>query len=710
MADILYGYNNQLWKCVHNFQYTGTTEECDLDPGKYLLICHGAQGGMTPSPNCRVNYGGVAYGILNLKQKQKFYVNVGGNGGPTIDNSTPGLGGFNGGGNGGKSYLSSYAAGAGGGGATDIRLMKDDGSMSPENPSVNKSLLTRIIVAGGGGGGTNMSSANANDINYAGFGGGVVGGFVESNQNIINKHSYPTQTSGFSFGNGMDAIDRGGNQPYSKGAEGSSGAGGGWFGGFACGSPYGAETSTNGGGGSGYVLTKDSYKPDGYNVPEDFYLEDTFMDCGLAINPQALICVPVPFVNVGDTIIFPCVGRTEHIRLPMGTFVMKCYGGDGGCRLDLNKAARGGYAEGTVTIPHETDVYVTVGGSGIGTGPINPTYGTQYHQTAMFNGGGAPGVMGNTKSSAGGGATDIRIGSDSLYSRIIVAGGAGGFGAYIGGVGGGATGGTATGGYGTTPGPGTQTESPQNADYPTINGGFGYGGNGVAITNSSQFSGAGGGGWFGGSGTQPNASSDNDRGGCGGSGYVLTEDSYKPDGYLVGSDYYLTNTSLVSGGNNLPIGHTQAVIEVVDSVYVSILCHDAEGYKRYDQEEGKWVYLSNSLTPDMFDEYGYHTIPTDEGLLDEYDVLLHDIADKISGVSVDVVPPEQKISTTVKHDMDIRMIKPDIECDEEVYDYHIDANRSGHGFDSKITLDAYIHKKNDSDSPIRVYCIQVFDI
>ena len=123
----IYGYRGNFWKVIHDFQYTGDVQSVTLDPNKYLLICHGAQGGKTPTYDY-INYGGISMGVLDLKNTTEFKVYVGGNGGsPSGDNyTTPGVGGFNGGGNGGSS--SNYG-GAGGGGATDIRLYEDDGTM-----------------------------------------------------------------------------------------------------------------------------------------------------------------------------------------------------------------------------------------------------------------------------------------------------------------------------------------------------------------------------------------------------------------------------------------------------------------------------------------------------------------------------------------------------------------------------------------------------
>ena len=713
MGETIYAYKGKYWKPIYNFQYTGKTEEFTLEPGSYLLMCHGAQGGQTGTQP--INYGGVAYGVLTLQHRTTMYANVGGNGGAAIDNSTPGLGGFNGGGNGGHSYHNNFITGAGGGGATDIRLFDDDGSMYPPNENnddqistLNKSLLSRIIVAGGGGGTLNA----VGPANYFGNGGGVVGGIIATYANSINYNLYPDQSSGYSFGKGMDAIDKTAEVTWC--AEGASGGGGGWFGGYANGSPDQTYSSSNGGGGSGYVFTSDSYRlPEGYDndkyiVDDEYCLTDTFIDGGLAIQPCAIVCVPVKMFNVGDSIIFPCINETEHVILPQGKYRLKCYGGDGGCRENVNDSQRGGYAEGVLNNQHSVDIYVNVGGSGIGTGILDATYAQMNRQSAMFNGGGAPGVMGNINSCAGGGATDIRIGSDSLYARIIVAGGAGGSGLYLGGVGGGEVGGTCqNAGAGTSPGPGTQTESPQHTSYPTINGGFGYGGNGAY--HADGYGGAGGGGWFGGSGTFPNGNRDDDRGGNGGSGYVFTETVDKPAEYLLPDEYHLTDTVMVSGGNTLPLGHTEAIIEVLDCVFVSILCHDEEGYKAFNVEKGKWEYVSSTITPELFDECGYHTIPTDDGLLDEYDILIRDDGDQINKVMFNVVPPEQKISTTVKHRMNVSMIVPDAEYDYGTFDLNVNVSRNGVGSNATITLDTYVKKKQSSEKDFRLFCVQLYD-
>ena len=153
----------------------------------------------------------------------------------------------------------------------------------------------------------------------------------------------------------------------------------------------------------------------------------------------------------------------------------------------------------------------------------------------------------------GGGATDIRLGLDDLYSRIIVAGGGGG-GAdgsvrteeiESGGAGGGEEGKAGTGSYGTNGG-GTQSSGGvgSSSTRSPVKGSFGFG----ASTEGADSPG-GGGGWFGGA-------TSTSTGGGGGSGYAVTSSSYKPSGYNVSDKFYMRNIQLIAGSEefNSPNG------------------------------------------------------------------------------------------------------------------------------------------------------------
>jgi hypothetical protein len=139
---------------------------------------------------------------------------------------------------------------------------------------------------------------------------------------------------------------------------------------------------------------------------------------------------------------------------------------------------------------------------------------------------------------------------DSLLSRIIVAGGAGGckriesaYTSYAAvSSGGGSIGGTTVTGY-------------NSIVYSSQNSGsyFGRGQDGIrrsstdASTNSGEGDGGGGGGWFGGyTGLSYSWTDQQCSGGSGGSSYVLTADSYKPARYNPNSKYYFQNPYMES--------------------------------------------------------------------------------------------------------------------------------------------------------------------
>lgn len=102
----------------------------------------------------------------------------------------------------------------------------------------------------------------------------------------------------------------------------------------------------------------------------------------------------------------------------------------------------------------------------------------------------------------------------------------------------------ATGGGGSQTSGGTRGTS----QYEGSVGAFGVGGSHrIASSGGNRAAGGGGGGWFGGASGEVWGA-----GGGGGSGYVLTSSSYKPSGYALGSEYYLTNAQTIAGNQSFP--------------------------------------------------------------------------------------------------------------------------------------------------------------
>lgn len=245
-----------------------------------------------------------------------------------------------------------------------------------------------------------------------------------------------------------------------------------------------------------------------------------------------------------------------------GYYYLQVWGAQGGYRSSSTYAGKGGYSKGYVYLNQGDIIYIYTGGAGgSGTSGCGSTI-----CKGGYNGGGY-----RYKYYGGGGGTDIRINSTSLYARVIVAGGGGSDGATNkkGMYGGGTKGGSSTENYTANTNycgkGGTQTYSGYSASYTITTqatsglnsnsknyyaGGFGFGGGGVYL--SSGYGGAGGGGWYGGSGNVPDSTGDDDRGGGGGSGYVYTSStaSSYPSGCLLNSSYYMSNAATYAGNTS----------------------------------------------------------------------------------------------------------------------------------------------------------------
>ena len=221
-----------------------TYDECEpyeviLKKGKYHFECVGASGNSDLEKD--VGYGARVTGVISLKEKSKLYIYVGGKG-STIrleGKATPG--GYNGGGNGGCGLEKTdtgryYGSGFSGGGATDVRTIN-----GAWNDPI--SLDSRIMVAGAGGAGTfSSTSAKGGD-------GGTIQGFPGYDE-LGNIALGANQTNGFAKGKGQDGLSK--TVHGNRGAEGNSGAGGGWHGGFA--SQRNGDHSVSGaGGGSSFI-------------------------------------------------------------------------------------------------------------------------------------------------------------------------------------------------------------------------------------------------------------------------------------------------------------------------------------------------------------------------------------------------------------------------------------------------------------------------
>lgn len=306
---------------ILNCPYSGSAKSITLPKGKYRLECWGAQGGYYPSAtytNAHNNKGGYSIGTLTLLQRQNLHLYVGGAGTNITASLTAKSGGWNGGATGGAGTDANRGyGGAGGGGASDIRIRTD-------------SLYARVIVAGGGGGkgpgSTISSSNNTSTIPTSGsineYGGGPFGG---TGHPIYSNSANATGNFGSGNSGGGGYNNRGGsggagtyaqssNRDNTYYPPGGGGGGGGWYGGgggagggynygsgsagksgdagiFGSGGTGGAGVSGygyhagvggGGGGGSGYVYTSSTASdyPSGCLLNSSYYLDDASTTAG----------------------------------------------------------------------------------------------------------------------------------------------------------------------------------------------------------------------------------------------------------------------------------------------------------------------------------------------------------------------------------------------------------------------------------------------
>ena len=129
MGRTLYAFNDKLYEVEQTFTCINQPQEFTITPGEYLFICNGGAGGGTNASSWW-GYGASAYGVFETDQTETLYAVVGGNGEGYDGTTNLHQGGFNGGGDGGTS-TSGYPSGGGGGGASDIRLNLDDTLVPP---------------------------------------------------------------------------------------------------------------------------------------------------------------------------------------------------------------------------------------------------------------------------------------------------------------------------------------------------------------------------------------------------------------------------------------------------------------------------------------------------------------------------------------------------------------------------------------------------
>ena len=129
-------------------------------------------------------------------------------------------------------------------------------------------------------------------------------------------------------------------------------------------------------------------------------------------------------IKTGDILNFDYTGTVQTVTLPKGTYKLECWGAQGGYSssnsgIGVGMGGKGGYSAGTITLNQKTLIYIYTGG-------VGSISGNGKADGGFPNGGSSWASSTSEGAGGGGGSSDIRIGTDSLYARVIVAGGGGG--------------------------------------------------------------------------------------------------------------------------------------------------------------------------------------------------------------------------------------------------------------------------------------------
>ena len=231
---------------------------------------------------------------------------------------------------------------------------------------------------------------------------------------------------------------------------------------------------------------------------------------------------------------------TYPITAGVSEVQIEVWGAQGGSYSTTYQGGKGGYSKGTLPVQEGDVLHIYVGGQ-----PASATPNAGANVTGGYNGGGqGHGTVWDgttTYAQAGGGATDVRLNGETLYDRVIVAGGGSGSTNSTSGYAGGGTNGLA---YSSTY-QATQTSAGSG-------GSFGQGANPSTSVSNYRYCGAGGGGgWYGGGTYTSYTDSDETvrQQNGGGSGYVWTAAtaSSAPSSYNVSASYYMTDAQTIAG-------------------------------------------------------------------------------------------------------------------------------------------------------------------
>lgn len=146
---------------------------------------------------------------------------------------------------------------------------------------------------------------------------------------------------------------------------------------------------------------------------------------------------------------------------------------------------------------------------------------------------------------------------------------------------------------------------------------------------------------------------------------------------------------------------------------IKILCSDEnmETFYRFDSDSSQWIPFKYEIpTDEEFYEYGITDFTSDEGLPNEYRVIIKSDGELEDGVGVLVVPNEQTIQIVLEDDQLVSSHFIDTnDFNKSVYEVKADIHRRKLLDNTIIDVQLKINKKQDSDDIAKIYLMDIDD-
>ena len=146
---------------------------------------------------------------------------------------------------------------------------------------------------------------------------------------------------------------------------------------------------------------------------------------------------------------------------------------------------------------------------------------------------------------------------------------------------------------------------------------------------------------------------------------------------------------------------------------IKILCSDEnmETFYRFDSDSSQWIPFKYEIpTDEEFYEYGINDFTSDEGLPNEYKIIIKSDDELEDGVGVLVVPNEQTIQIVLEDDQLVSSHFVDTnDFNKSVYDVKADIHRRKLPDNTIIDVQLKINKKQDSDNIAKIYRMDIDD-